>query len=76
MNICTTVITETVLFHTMTSRVPATLKVENKISTPPDFVSISEADVLWHDKIQDDDPFAEYINPWDSCYSMLNFTNL
>ncbi|KAG2111872.1 hypothetical protein BD769DRAFT_1392023 [Suillus cothurnatus] len=67
---------QTVSFRTMTSRVPATLKVANKISAPPDFVSISEADVLWRDKIQDDDPFAEYINPWDSRYSMLNFTDL
>ncbi|KAG1719499.1 uncharacterized protein EDB91DRAFT_1267913 [Suillus paluster] len=67
---------KTVSFRTMTSRVPATLKVENKISAPPDFVSVSEADVLWRDKIQDDDPFAEYINPWDSHYSMLNLANL
>ncbi|KAG1737055.1 uncharacterized protein EDB91DRAFT_1140841 [Suillus paluster] len=67
---------KTVSFRTMTSRVPATLKVENKISTPPDFVSVSEADVLWRNKIQDDDPFAEYINPWDSHYSMLNLANL
>ncbi|KAG2338331.1 hypothetical protein BDR05DRAFT_951961 [Suillus weaverae] len=67
---------KTVTFCTTTSQVPATLKVENKISTPPDFVSVSEADVLWCDKIQDDDPFAEYINPWDSHYSMLNLANL
>ncbi|KAG1824579.1 uncharacterized protein BJ212DRAFT_1523754 [Suillus subaureus] len=53
-----------------------TLKVKNKISAPPDFVSVSKADVLWYDKIQDNDPFTEYINPWDSHYSMLNLANL
>ncbi|KAG1830705.1 hypothetical protein DFJ58DRAFT_736885 [Suillus subalutaceus] len=69
---------KTVLFHTTstTSQVPGTLKVENKISTPPAFVSVSEADVLWRDKIQDDDPFTEYINPWDFHYCMLNLANL
>jgi hypothetical protein len=77
MNIYAAVISETVSFHTMTGRVPATLKVEHKISAPPDFVSVSEADILWHDKIQDDDdPFTVYINPWDSRYAMLNLANL
>ncbi|KAG1738582.1 hypothetical protein EDD22DRAFT_922718 [Suillus occidentalis] len=66
-----------VSFRTMTGRVPATLKVEHKISAPPDFVSVNEADVLWRDKIQDDDdPFTVYINPWDSRYAMLNLANL
>lgn len=49
----------------------------NELSSPPDFVSVSEADVLWRNKIQDDDPFApEHINPWDTRYSMLNPASL
>ncbi|KAG0696814.1 hypothetical protein DFH29DRAFT_1071949 [Suillus ampliporus] len=44
---------ETVSFRTSRVAVPA-----NELSSPPDFVSVSEADVLWRNKIQDDDPFA------------------
>lgn len=63
---------ETVSFRTSRVTAPA-----NELSSPPDFVSVSEADVLWRNKIQDDDPFApECINPWDTRYSMLNPASL
>ncbi|KAG1880876.1 hypothetical protein F4604DRAFT_1902605 [Suillus subluteus] len=43
-----------------------------KVSSPPEFVSVSEDDVLWRNKTNDDDPFApERINPWDSRYIMM-----
>ncbi|KAG1729824.1 uncharacterized protein EDB91DRAFT_1158655 [Suillus paluster] len=64
------------LYYLLMNICAAVISETNKISAPPDFVSVSEADVLWRDKIQDDDPFAEYINPWDSHYSMLNLANL
>ncbi|KAG1741955.1 hypothetical protein EDB19DRAFT_1907735 [Suillus lakei] len=63
---------ETVSFRTSRVTVPA-----NELSSPPDFMSVSEADVLWRNKIQDNDPFApECINPWDTHYSMLNPASL
>ncbi|KAG1861070.1 hypothetical protein C8R48DRAFT_762450 [Suillus tomentosus] len=47
------------------------LKSKSALSSPPEFVSVSEADVLWRSRSHVDDPFApEQINPWDSRYSM------
>ncbi|KAG1855617.1 hypothetical protein F4604DRAFT_1932264 [Suillus subluteus] len=47
------------------------LKSKSALSSPPKFVSVSEADVLWHSRPHVDDPFTpEHINPWDSRYSM------
>ncbi|KAG1865887.1 hypothetical protein DFJ58DRAFT_770651 [Suillus subalutaceus] len=43
-----------------------------KVSSPPEFVSVSEDDVLWRNRTDGDDPFApERINPWDSRYIMM-----
>ncbi|KAG2336493.1 hypothetical protein BDR05DRAFT_1005821 [Suillus weaverae] len=49
-----------------------------KVSSPPEFVSVSEDDVLWCNRTDDDDPFTpEHINPWDSHYIMMqNAANL
>ncbi|KAG1884086.1 hypothetical protein F4604DRAFT_1919907 [Suillus subluteus] len=47
------------------------LKSKSALSSPPEFVSVSEADVLWRSRPHVDDPFTpEHINPWDSRYSM------
>ncbi|KAG1899844.1 uncharacterized protein F5891DRAFT_1189314 [Suillus fuscotomentosus] len=47
------------------------LKSKSALSSPPEFVSVSEADVLCRSQSHVDDPFApEQINPWDSRYSM------
>ncbi|KAG1898255.1 uncharacterized protein F5891DRAFT_981912 [Suillus fuscotomentosus] len=47
------------------------LKSKSALSSPPEFVSVSEADVLCRSRSHVDDPFApEQINPWDSHYSM------
>ncbi|KAG1898742.1 uncharacterized protein F5891DRAFT_1190536 [Suillus fuscotomentosus] len=47
------------------------LKSKSALSSPPEFVSVSEADVLCRSRSHVDDPFApEQINPWDSRYSM------
>ncbi|KAG1836334.1 hypothetical protein DFJ58DRAFT_173834 [Suillus subalutaceus] len=47
------------------------LKSKTALSSPPEFVSVSEADVLWRTRPHVDDPFTlEHINPWDSRYSM------
>ncbi|KAG2108925.1 uncharacterized protein F5147DRAFT_773256 [Suillus discolor] len=50
----------------------ASLRLKNEVSFPPEFVSVSEDDVLWCNRTNDNDPFApERINPWDSCYIMF-----
>ncbi|KAG1832286.1 hypothetical protein F4604DRAFT_1694900 [Suillus subluteus] len=47
------------------------LKLKSALSSPPEFVSVSKADVLWRSRPHVDDPFTpEHINPWDSRYSM------
>ncbi|KAG1895798.1 uncharacterized protein F5891DRAFT_1193808 [Suillus fuscotomentosus] len=67
---------KTVLFRSSPLGVPAGtaiqfLKSKSALSSPPEFVSVSEADVLWRSRSHIDDPFApEQINPWDSHYSM------
>ncbi|KAG1844627.1 hypothetical protein DFJ58DRAFT_843957 [Suillus subalutaceus] len=55
------------------SQVPAAvLGLKNELSPPLEFVSVSKDDVVWRNKTEDDDPFApECINPWDSCYMMI-----
>ncbi|KAG2070868.1 hypothetical protein BDR04DRAFT_1118121 [Suillus decipiens] len=54
------------------SQVPAAiLQLKNKLSSPPEFMSVSKDDVVWCNKPEDDDAFAlEHINPWDSHYVM------
>ncbi|KAG1847640.1 hypothetical protein DFJ58DRAFT_746949 [Suillus subalutaceus] len=47
------------------------LKSKSALSSAPEFVSVSEADVLWCSRPHVDNPFTlEHINPWDSHYSM------
>ncbi|KAG1888552.1 hypothetical protein F4604DRAFT_1674230 [Suillus subluteus] len=67
---------KTVSFHSSRLGVQAGtairfLKSKSALSSPPEFVSVSEADVLWRSRPHVDDPFTpEHINPWDSRYSM------
>ncbi|KAG1734514.1 hypothetical protein EDB19DRAFT_1830584 [Suillus lakei] len=68
---------QTVSFHSQVRGAAAVLQLKNELSSPPEFVSVSEADVLWRNKTEDNDPFTpEHINPWDSHYIMTqNPTN-
>ncbi|KAG2357105.1 hypothetical protein BDR07DRAFT_1380351 [Suillus spraguei] len=63
---------ETVSFRSRVHADAATgLRLKDELSSPPEFVSVSEDDILWRNKTSDNDPFAlEQINPWDSCYIM------
>ncbi|KAG1722194.1 hypothetical protein EDB19DRAFT_1916807 [Suillus lakei] len=68
---------QTVSFHSQVRGAATVLQLKNELLSPPKFVSVSEADVLWRNKTEDDDPFTpEHINPWDSRYIMTqNPTN-